>query len=81
MEKLSHSDVLNKLKIIFLEVFGDDIELSDVTTASDVDEWDSLTNVRLIVLIEQEFNITFNSSIIADIQNVGELIDLILGQI
>jgi acyl carrier protein len=47
-------------------------------TADDVENWDSLTHINLIVAIEHEFQIKFTTREIAGLQNVGELMDLVL---
>jgi acyl carrier protein len=79
MSEMQHNDVLKKLESTFREVFdNDDIRLTDDTTAADIEEWDSLTNIRVLIQIEQDFDISFSSSDIADIPNVGELVNLIL---
>ena len=76
-----HDDILKRLNKTFCDVFNDiDIVLTDDTTAGDIEEWDSLMNIRLLVQIEQDFNISFSTSEIADIANVGELTDLILSR-
>ena len=77
---MTHVEVIRKLKTTFCEVFDDDIVLSDETTAADIEGWDSLTNIRLLVQIEIDFDISFSSSEIADIPNVGELADLIVSR-
>jgi len=78
MGVLQHSEVLERLNGIFREVFENDaINLSDATVAADIDGWDSLSNIRLLVMIEQAFAISFSSAEVADIPNVGELVDLI----
>ena len=46
-------------------------------TASDVEGWDSFNHVRLIVAAEEKFNISLSTVEVADLRNVGELIDLI----
>jgi len=82
MNEMQHDDVLKKLNSIFQEVLGnEEIELRDETTAADIEEWDSLTNIRILVQIEQDFNISFSSAEIADIPNVGELVRLIVARI
>lgn len=81
MSAMQHDDILDKLTLTFREIFSDDeIEVSDATTAADIEGWDSLTNIRLLIQIEQDFRISFSSSDIADIPNVGELADLILNR-
>lgn len=70
--------LLPALNEIFIEVFDDpSIEVNESTSASDVDNWDSLAQIRLIVSIEKYFNLRFNSIEIANLRNVGDLIDLI----
>jgi acyl carrier protein len=78
MSEHSHNEIIARLESIFHEVFeNQSITLEDSTTADDIDGWDSLTNIRLLIHIEQEFSISFNSVEIADIPNVGELASLI----
>jgi len=82
MGSMQHDYVLKKLNKTFCEVFdNDDIVLTDNITAADIEEWDSLANVRLLVQIEMDFNINFSSTEIADLQNVGELVDLVISRI
>lgn len=70
--------LLPALNEIFIDVFDDpSIEVNESTSASDVDGWDSLAQIRLIVSIEKYFNLRFNSIEIANLKNVGDLIDLI----
>ena len=78
---MTHDEVIRKMNTTFREVFDDDdIGLSDETTVADIEGWDSLTNVRLLVQIEIDFDISFSSSEIADIPNVGELADVIVSR-
>lgn len=70
--------VLAKLTPIFQDVLdNDNIELSRSLTAGDVDEWDSLSHIRLIVAVERAFRVKFQSMEIADLKNVGDMVDLI----
>ncbi len=63
---------------VFREVFADDsIVLRDDLTANDVDGWDSLSYVNLIIAIELEFGIEFKQKEIQKFSNVGELINSI----
>jgi acyl carrier protein len=57
-----------------------DIDADDIgpeTTAHDVEEWDSLSHIRLMVAIERRFGLSFENAEIAALNNVGELIALI----
>ena len=66
------------LEEIFQETFDNpDIKISPNMTSSDLVAWDSFNHVRLIVAIEERFAINFSTTEIADLKNVGELIDLI----
>ena len=52
---------MEKLNGIFCEVFDDDtLEIAPEMTANDVDGWDSLSHVNLIVAVEARFNIRFS---------------------
>ncbi len=75
MEK---NQILAEVQEIFREVLdNEEIVLNNVTTADDVEEWDSLTHIQLIVAIEKHFKIKFTSKEILSWQNVGEMIDCI----
>lgn len=75
MEK---SQILDEVQAIFREVLdNEEIVLANDTTADDIEEWDSLTHIQLIVAIEKHFNIRFTSREILSWQNVGQLIDSI----
>jgi len=75
---MNRSKIKEKLEKIFHEVFDDEnLSITEDMTAEDVDEWDSFNHVRLIVTVEEEFGTTFNTSDVADLRNVGELLNLI----
>jgi len=60
------------------EVFDDDgIEPTEAMTANDVEGWDSLSHIRLMVSIEKRFNIKFTNAEIEKLQNVGDLLKAI----
>jgi acyl carrier protein len=70
--------IYQQLTRVFAEVFDDDaIVLTPTTTAEDVDGWDSLNHIRLIVSAEKAFQIKFSTPEIAKLKNVGELVALI----
>mgnify|MGYP003398290956 CR=1 FL=1 len=75
---MNKDQILEEVQEIFREVLDtEEIVLNNATTADDVDEWDSLTHIQLIVAIEKHFNIRFTSREILSWQNVGEMIDCI----
>jgi len=62
----------------FRDVFGDSgLVISDGMTAADVEQWDSLTHINLIVALEREFRIKFTTGEVSKLSNVGDLVTLI----
>jgi acyl carrier protein len=75
MEK---SGILDELNILFRDILdNDNIILVESTIANDIEEWDSLTHIQLIVAIEKKFKIKFGSMEILSWKNVGEMIQSI----
>ncbi len=71
-------EITAKLTDVFHEVFDDDsIELRRDMTADDVEDWDSLAHMRLILSVENSFGLRLPSTKVGGLKNVGELIDLI----
>jgi acyl carrier protein len=69
---------LGKLNPIFRQVFeDDDIIVKRETTADDIDAWDSLSHINLVMAIEMEFKIRFALGELQSLKNVGHLADLI----
>ena len=70
--------VYAELSKVFSDVFDDDdIVLTPQLTARDVEGWDSLKHVRLILTAERAFGVKFAASEVAKLDNVGELAALI----
>lgn len=75
---MERTDIFKKLNEIFIDVMDrEDIELNESTTANDIEEWDSLTQIQLVVAIEKAFGIKFTSSEIISWPNVGVMVDCI----
>ena len=78
MEK---NEILAKVRTIFRDVLdNEEIVLTDETTANDIEEWDSLSHIQLIVAIEKAFGIKFTSLEIMKWKNVGEMLDSIVAK-
>ena len=74
------------MQSLFRDVFADDsIELRDSMTASDIDGWDSLMHINLIIAVERRFQIKFATAEISglkgDGQSVGTFMDLIASKL
>lgn len=64
----------DRIETIARKVFQiPDLTLSDETTASDVEKWDSLTHITFIVEVEKSFSIKFRNAEIARLKNIGDL--------
>lgn len=75
---MDRSELLKTVQDIFRDILDDEeIVLEDSTTADDVEGWDSLTHIQLIVAIEKQFKIKFTSKEILSWRNVGEMLDSI----
>jgi acyl carrier protein len=67
-------EIARRLEAVFREVLdNDEITLGNDTTAADVDGWNSVANIRLMVSIEEEFHIRFDIGEFQEYRNVGEL--------
>jgi acyl carrier protein len=71
-------DILTHLQDVFRRIFEDDaLTISRATTAQDVEAWDSVQNVTLMLEVESEFKVRFSTSEMAYLKNVGDLVDII----
>jgi len=78
---MTEQNILERLTPIFREVFDDDELLPNpAMTAADVDTWDSLSHIRLIVAAEAEFGIKFTSAEVGNFENVGAFVRSIQGK-
>ncbi len=73
--------IIEQVNNIFISVFDDKtIKLTPDTSADDIDDWDSLTHIQLIVATEKHFNIKFDSSEILNFKNVGDMCERIISR-
>ena len=74
--------ILSEIQSIMRDVLDDvSIVIDETTTANDVEGWDSLTHIQLIVAIEKHFKIKFSSKEILSWKNVGEMLEVISARI
>ena len=72
------SDTLKQLNEVFFDVFDDEeLNINQETTAHDVQGWDSLMHVTLMLTVEKALGVKFTSAEVASLKNVGELVDLV----
>ena len=75
---MDEADIYAKLTTVFSDVFDDDsIDVTSGLSARDVDGWDSLTHIRLMVTVEKAFKVRFSTPEIGKLENVGDLVVLI----
>jgi acyl carrier protein len=79
---MTDAEILAGLTDIFRDVFDDDsVHINEASSAEDFDEWDSLSNVNLMVATEMRFGVRFKTSEVEGLKNVGELMALIRKQL
>ena len=72
------SEIYDKLKDVFHQVFDDDeIDVRPELSANDVEDWDSLSHIRLMLTVERAFGIKFSAAEVGKLKNVGDLVSLI----
>lgn len=78
---MERNDVLKQIAEILEDVTDNDaVAITESSTADEVDGWDSLSHIQLVVAIEKHFRIKFTASEIQKWKNVGEMIDSILAK-
>jgi acyl carrier protein len=75
---MDRTELLKTVNDIFIDVLdNNNIVLTDDITADDVDNWNSLNHIHLVVCIEKQFTVKFKSQEIQEWNNVGEMLDCI----
>lgn len=70
-----------QLQDLFRETFDDDaLTVTETTSSDDIEGWDSLSNVRLMIAVEQAFGIRMRAAEVSSLKNTGELISLVLSK-
>jgi acyl carrier protein len=79
---MEEMNITSKLEKVFREVFNNEsLVLTRELTASDVENWDSLTHMLLIAEVENSFSIKFKLKDLNKMRNVGEMIDVIISKL
>ncbi len=74
---MSDNEILEKLALLFKEVFKEEIKLSASTSPNDIGSWDSLNHMILIKRIEETFHFEFDLFDIVELRNVEDIINTI----
>ncbi|WP_130836629.1 acyl carrier protein [Lachnoclostridium sp. Marseille-P6806] len=78
---MSRAEILEKLIPIFRDIFDDDdLTVTEETRREDIEDWDSMGHIYLIVEIEDVLGVKLEDSAAAKIRNVSDMIDLLLKQ-
>ena len=79
---MTREDIMKELNDIFIDVFDDDnIVLTDETTSEDIEFWDSLEQIHISMACEKKWNLKFKLDEIAQMKNVGEMVDMVFGKV
>ena len=74
-------EIYRRLNNVFRDIFDDSsITVNEKTTSKDIEDWDSLEHINLIVAVEQEFGIKFNMNEVITMDNVGDMVKLIISK-
>lgn len=75
---MTRQEIFEAVQEIFRDVFDDEeLVIKDETNAEDIEDWDSLEHITLIVAMEKEFQMKFDIKEVNKLENVGQMIDLI----
>jgi acyl carrier protein len=74
---MTQTEILAKMQTVFDDVFLDDVKVTPELSANDVEEWDSLLQISLVLGVEKMFNVRFRVGEVEATKNLGEFADLI----
>jgi acyl carrier protein len=76
---MTQDEVIGRIEPILRDLFDEyDGPVTAALTAKDVEQWDSLANVQLMVMVEVAFGIRFATTEVTSLKNLGDLADLVL---
>ena len=75
---MKKEEIIEKINEIFRDLFDDDsLVVNENTTSSDIEDWDSLVHIHLLIDVENTFGIKFSMNEAASLKNVGMMVDII----
>lgn len=79
---MTREEVFEEVREIFRDNFDDDeLVIVDETNSSDIEDWDSIEHINLVIAMEKRFNLKFNIKEVGKLANVGEMVDLIVSML
>lgn len=76
---MTREDIFKNVNEVFRDVFDDDsITVDETTTSNDIEDWDSLEHINLVVAIEDKFKMKFTMGEVTGMKNVGAMVDIIM---
>ena len=76
---MEQHELMEQTQAIFRENFDDDsLVITRQTTAEDIEDWDSLEQINLLTAMEKQFGVKFTLDDVRDLENVGDMADLIV---
>ena len=79
--EITRDEVFSHLQRILDELFLDEVVLTPELNAKDVEEWDSLIHISLVVTVEERFGIRFRMGEVEATKNVSDFVDLIFNRL
>ncbi len=77
-----NNEIMQRITEVFREVLGDDsLEIRRESTAGDIEEWDSLSHINIVLAVEAEFGVKFALGELEELMNVGNMLDMVEGKI
>jgi len=76
---MTRDSVLEAAVEIFRDIFDDDsIIITDMTVAEDIEDWDSLEHINLVLALEDRFSLKFTMDEVIGMKNVGDMVDIVI---
>lgn len=77
-----NNEILSRLLPVFRDTFDDEeLVISGEMSAADIEDWDSLSNVRLMIAIEVEFDIHIKASEVVNLDSIDLLVELVASKL
>jgi acyl carrier protein len=75
---MDRREITAKVQDVMCDVFDtDDLQITDATSADEIEEWDSLSHIRFMITLERMFGFKFLNEEIAELKNIGDLVTVI----